>query len=331
MTAASGIIYVNNRKEDNTMVKSMNAAIAGLKAHQTRLDVLGNNIANVNTWGYKSRTTNFQDSLYSSIISGQSGRATTGALGGINTSQLGYGAIVSSISTNFSASNGQYTGNGLDCMIEGGGFFIVGPYGAPINNADGDNTNGINLVTNDSTTGVYLSRVGIFSPDANGYLVDDSGNYVYGYALGEPDENGVAPALVEQGLQPIRVPVDPDTNEPYRIQTWRIGSDGTVTGVDENSENHYIGKIAIASVENPNGLEQMNGYYYKVGRNAGRCYGMESTAAVGTVKSNFLEMSNTDLAFDFATMITTQRGYQANTKIITVTDEILEQLVNMKR
>ncbi len=331
MTAASGIIYVNNRKEDNTMVKSMNAAIAGLKAHQTRLDVLGNNIANVNTWGYKSRTTNFQDSLYSSIISGQSGRATTGALGGINTSQLGYGAIVSSISTNFSASNGQYTGNGLDCMIEGGGFFIVGPYGAPISNADGDNKNGINLVTNDSTTGVYLSRVGIFSPDANGYLVDDSGNYVYGYKLGDPDpDTGIAPTLVEQGLQPIQVPLNQD-GEPYRIQTWRIGSDGTITGVDENSENHYIGKIAIASVENPNGLEQMNGYYYKVGRNAGRCYGMESTAAVGTVKSNFLEMSNTDLAFDFATMITTQRGYQANTKIITVTDEILEQLVNMKR
>ena len=66
------------------MVKSMNAAIAGLKAHQTRLDVLGNNIANVNTWGYKSRTTNFQDSVYTNIKNGQAGNATVGNLGGIN-------------------------------------------------------------------------------------------------------------------------------------------------------------------------------------------------------------------------------------------------------
>ena len=58
---------------------------------------------------------------------------------------------------------------------------------------------------------------------------------------------------------------------------------------------------------------------------------METTSATGTIQSNFLEMSNVDLASDIATMITTQRGYQANTKIITVTDEMLEQLVNMKR
>lgn len=314
------------------MVKSMNAAIAGLKAHQTRLDVLGNNIANVNTWGYKTRTTNFQDSLYSSIISGQSGEARTGSLGGINTSQLGYGAIVSSVSTNFSGSNGQYTGNGLDCMIEGPGFFIVGPYGDRIGVDNNDEKGTVNLVDNEGEVGVFLSRVGILSPDANGYLVDDSGNYVYGYNVVDGvNDNGTVTVNVEQGIGPIRVPLMPNSEEPYRIQTWKIGSDGTITGVDENNQNHYIGKLAIASVENPNGLEQQNGYYYRVGRNAGRVYGMQSTQAVGTFKSNYLEMSNTDLAFDFATMITTERGYQANTKIITVTDEMLEQLVNMKR
>lgn len=315
------------------MVKSMTAAIAGLKAHQTRLDVLGNNIANVNTWGYKTRTTNFQDSLYSSLISGQSGQERRGALGGINTSQLGYGAVVSSISTNFSGSNGYYTGNALDCMIDGSGFFIVGPWAEQgISNTDGDNKNGINLLSNNSETGVYLSRVGIFSPDANGYLVDDSGNYVYGYRVeDELTDTGDLDVLYDQGLLPIRVPTDEVTGEPYRIMTWTVKSDGTITGVDEDSKEHYIGKIALAYVENPNGLEQANAYYYKPGQNAGRVYGMESTRAVGTISSSFLEMSNTDLASDFATMITTQRGYQANTKIITVTDEMLEQLVNMKR
>ena len=63
------------------MVKSMNAAIAGLKSHQTKMDVLSNNIANVNTWGFKSRTTNFQDALYSNSISGSAGKMENGKLG----------------------------------------------------------------------------------------------------------------------------------------------------------------------------------------------------------------------------------------------------------
>ena len=134
-------------------------------------------------------------------------------------------------------------------------------------------------------------------------------------------------------MLPIRIPEKKGgaQGERYNIQTWTIGTDGTVVGVDETNVPHTIGKIAVASVENPSGLEQNNGYLYKIGANAGTVKGMETTSATGTIKSNFLEMSNVDLASDIATMITTQRGYQANTKIITVTDEMLEQLVNMKR
>ena len=104
-----------------------------------------------------------------------------------------------------------------------------------------------------------------------------------------------------------------------------------LVGVDETNIPRTIGQIAVASVENPSGLEQSNGYLYSIGANAGNVLAMQTTSATGTIKSNFLEMSNVDLASDIATMITTQRGYQANTKIITVTDEMLEQLVNMKR
>ncbi len=318
------------------MVKSMNAAIAGLKAHQTRLDVLGNNIANVNTWGYKSRTTNFQDSVYTNLKSGQGGSATptVGTLGGINTSQLGYGSVVSSVSTNFGNTNGQYTGNDLDCMVDGTGFFIVGPYNQTLNTQieiQGSVVPGIDL----SGGGAYFSRVGIFNPDANGYLVDSSGNYVYGYApvSQEKDENGQVTMNYDQ-LVPIRVPLNEgaDANgELYTVSSWRIGQDGTVVGTTIDKQIITIGQIAVANIENPNGLNQKSGYYYEVGQNSGRCVGMPTTEATGLINSGFLEMSNTDLAFDFATMITTERGYQANTKIITVTDEILEQLVNMKR
>ena len=314
------------------MVKSMNAAIAGLKAHQTRLDVIGNNIANVNTWGYKTRTTNFKDSVYTNLINGQSGNAVLGNLGGINVSQLGYGSVVSSVSANFGTSNGQYTGNDLDCMIDGTGFFIVGPYRDAVDNiqeVEGENTEGQFNIAN---SGMLLSRVGIFTPDANGYLVDDSGNYVFGYIPDNqtPNENNVVPMNYDN-LVPIRIPVNEETGEMYSISSWRIGQSGTIIGTATNGDIVTIGQIAVASVESPNGLNQKTGYYYEVGNNAGRCIAMQTTAATGNINSGFLEMSNTDIASDFAAMITTQRGYQANTKIITVTDEILEQLVNMKR
>lgn len=304
------------------MVKSMNAAIAGLKSHQTKMDVLSNNIANVNTWGFKSRTTNFQDALYSNSISGSAGKMENGKLGGINTSQIGYGNTVSSISTNFSTGSRQYTGNPLDCMIDGTAFFIVGPFRGQGGKATAVEVGKI------GESGLFLSRVGIFQPDSNGYLVDNTGNYVYGFAAkadGSFDVTG--------GLVPIQIPMDNTANPParYAIQTWTIGTDGTVVGVDDKNVPHTIGQIAVASVENPSGLEQSNGYLYSIGANAGNVLAMQTTSATGTIKSNFLEMSNVDLASDIATMITTQRGYQANTKIITVTDEMLEQLVNMKR
>lgn len=315
------------------MVKSMNAAIAGLKAHQTRLDVIGNNIANVNTWGYKTRTTNFKDSVYTNLINGQSGTAQLGNLGGINVSQLGYGAVVSSVSANFGTSNGQYTGNDLDCMIDGTGFFITGPYREAIATAVAveDAAEGTFNIAN---SGMLLSRVGIFTPDANGYLVDDNGNYVFGYAsTGQIDPETNTAIMDYDALVPIRIPVDPNSDDGalYSITSWRIGQSGAIVGTTTNGDPVAIGQIAVASVENPNGLNQKTGYYYEVGNNAGRCLAMQTTAATGNINSGFLEMSNTDLASDFAAMITTQRGYQANTKIITVTDEILEQLVNMKR
>lgn len=302
----------------------MNAAIAGLKAHQTRMDVISNNIANVNTWGYKTRSANFHDAVYSNTITGSGGYAENGKLGGINTSQIGYGATVSSIGTNYSTGSGNYTGNPLDCMIDGPAFFIVGPF----NGNNGTATPIDNDKLKDS--GLSLSRVGMFTPDSNGYLVDNTGNYVYGYAVKDDTTN---PVTYDDQLTPIRIPSDPaDPNGGrYQIQTWTIGKDGTVAGVDINSKPVAIGKIAVATVENPNGLEQQSGYLYGIGDNAGIVMATQTTDATGPINSNFLEMSNVDLASDIATMITTQRGYQANTKIITVTDEMLEQLVNMKR
>lgn len=294
------------------MVKSMYAAIAGLRSHQSKMDVISNNIANVNTWGYKSRSANFQDAMYQNLTSSTGGNTAAGGAGGKNSSQLGYGVNVGSITTNFTTGSWGYTGDPLNCMLNGTGFFIVGPMIA-------DPTAGIPS-NNFATQGMSLSRVGIFSVDNNGYLVDDSQNYVYGFAQ---NADGTWDTTT---LKPLQIPSD-DTGQQYEIQTYKIGTDGTITGVTYDKKQVTIGKIAVAAVENPNGLEQSEGYLYMAGENAGQITAIQADYFI----SNYLEMSNVELASDMASMITTQRGYQANSKIITVTDEMLEQLVNMKR
>ena len=152
------------------MVRSMIAGVAGLKAHQSKLDVIGNNIANVNTWGFKSYSYNFQDAMYSNSISSTGGSTVAGAAGGHNASQVGYGSTLSSISTEFNTGAPSPSSNNMDCMIDGTGFFLVG--------------NMVNGTFEDvESSGLYLSRVGIFRVDNNGYLVDNLGSYVYGYGL----------------------------------------------------------------------------------------------------------------------------------------------------
>lgn len=334
------------------MVKSMFAAIAGLKTHQSRLDVISNNIANVNTWGYKSRSANFADTMYQNVISGAAGNMR--GSGGMNSSQLGYGVGIGSISTNFTGGSRNPTGDGFHCMIDGPSFFIVGGMSNGIN--PDDLTNG----------GISLSRVGIFGPDNNGYLVDDQGNYVYGYkpeyyTQADADANPNADPPIVPGefkgfdttsLGPIQMmvpdllpgvnPGDPpipqfDANgevimKRADVESYKIGTDGSLVGVDGESKTWNLGQIAVASVENVNGLEQRQGYLYGIGPNAGSVTTEQpGSDAIGKIYSGYLEMSNVDLATEIASMITTQRGYQANSKIVTVTDEMLEQLVNMKR
>lgn len=424
------------------MVKSMFAAISGLKSHQSKMDVIGNNIANVNTWGYKTRSANFADAMYQNTINGSGGNITQGGLGGMNTSQLGFGVNVSSISTSFETGSWNPTGDGWNCMINGPSFFIVGPM-----TSGGINDNNI------TTSGLSLSRVGLFGLDNNGYVVDDQGNYVYGFALedgtGIPEKTAqkhtvsgkgiqvtwneghdiqiagvtvnttaatladaiqawiagaadqqagagledynisldtyydndagnitvdltftaknagavgdggpasdidailAAPldgwtvevtgsnrqaypaAVYQEELSPLRLPTDPDTGQRVKLESYTISTDGTLVGVAEDGRVWTVGKIAVASVENPNGLVQGQGYLYDFGNNVGSItISQAGSDAVGKILSGYLEMSNVDLATEMANMITTQRGYQANSKIITVTDEMLEQLVNMKR
>jgi flagellar hook protein FlgE len=309
------------------MVKSMFSGVSGLRAHQQKMDVIGNNIANVNTWGFKSSSFAFKDAVYQTVSASTGGNVTAGASGGTNASQVGYGTGTGSITTAFTTGGMASSDSPLDCMIDGTGFFIVGPM----------NNTGVAIGSDLSTSGLSLSRVGIFSTDNNGYLVDNSGNYVYG-AQASVDADGVSSTLANI-LTPIKVPDyvavtgDLATKTDYEIQSYSISEDGTLIGVDKDtSRTIVIGQIALAAVENPNGLEKDAGYYYTIGSNAGDVTAnLTNGGALGKIKSGYLEQANVDLAKEFSEMITAQRGFQANSKIITVSDEMLEQLVNMKR
>lgn len=533
------------------MVRSMFAGVAGLRAHQAKMDVIGNNIANVNTWGYKAASMSFKDAMYQNSSSGSGGNTETGGIGAVNANQVGYGVTTGAITYDFSTGSMSPSASGLDCMIDGTGFFIVGPMlsGGSLS-LEGDDAV--------KSSGLYLSRVGKFKVDPNGYLTDDSGSYVYGfsydqdskeYATGslvplklptqsvinklKNDNNSDAVAAAKKELNDAQAAynsqntilsaarqayvtaqsnyqarydsldianlekdladkntamvtaynawknasTDPgntlrddyytkletyekadydliqlkaqlkaptalaavtnpddyftkyqDALVAFRIAdetnatdyatkktalddakaalvdvknklstledkslesvrdaakitvsteetklvaaqnavtkaqanlttaqttaassssstssgtstddalaefaSYKIQQDGTIVGTTANSETVTIGKIALGSVQNMGGLEKDSGYYYTIGASAGNVSVFEGGSANVSIKSNFLEMAKVDLATEMTDMITTQRGFQANSKIITVTDQMLEELVNMKR
>lgn len=306
------------------MVRSMYAAVAGLRAHQSKMDVIGNNIANVNTYGYKTGRATFQESIYQTTQGSSDGTLT---YGGRNPAQIGYGSTLGSVDLIFSTSSYAPTGKATDCMIDGNGFFVVGQKFL------GDD--GIpNASTADAADGqlnqLELTRVGNFNFDGDGFLVDTNGNVVYGFM---PDDAGVVETSGDDvKLKPIRVPLD-DKKNPKKFGNVTIDSTGVITGTDADTKQVVtIGVIGIANVPNPNALEKTQGPYYKIVSNTGEVVVYKpSDGATGKLRTSGLEMANVDLANEFSEMITTQRGFQANGRIITVTDEMLQELINLKR
>src|SRR4051795_13371781 len=134
----------------------MFSAISGLRAHQTKMDVTGNNIANVNTVGFKGSQTVFQDTL-SQVI--RAGGAPAQNRGGSNPAQVGLGVKVAGISTNWAQGATQTTGRATDFMIEGDGFFVTR-----------------------SGTEQLFTRSGSFGFDLAGNIITDSGSVLQGWA-----------------------------------------------------------------------------------------------------------------------------------------------------
>jgi flagellar hook protein FlgE len=281
------------------MMRGMFAAISGLKQHQVMLDVTANDIANVNTIGYKSSRVTFQDSL-TQMQRGAAGPTVNN--GGSNAAQVGLGVGLGSIDNLMTGGAVQTTGNPLDVAIQGDGFFQVGS-GAPTDAAPG-------------ITPTAYTRAGNFSVNSEGYLTTQTGQYVIGYhqpQAANPD--GVA-ILIPQGATGVA-----------------IDQSGGVSYVDPNTNTRVTPyRITLATFSNPSGLERTGSNQWVASANSGvKTQNTPGVAGLGVTTAGAIEMSNVDLSQTFTNMITAQRGFQANSRVISTADEMLQDLVNLKR
>ncbi|MDQ1146318.1 flagellar hook protein FlgE [Bacillus sp. SORGH_AS 510] len=296
------------------MLKSLYSGVSGMKGFQTKLDVIGNNVANVNTVGFKKGRVMFQD-IISQNMAGAT--APSGERGGVNPKQIGLGVKIGSIDTVFTPGSPMTTNVGTDLTIDGDAFFIVSP----------EANNGAN----------FLTRAGNFTRDASGDLVTSNGFYVMG---------------VNDAGDTVKINIKSDEKAGMPFTSYSIDSNGYIYVVredgesgklayDTNTQEYYLNNtndqtnnisLATAVVSNPGGLTKVGNTFFQVSGNSGPAVPsrIEDNKG-GTINAGVLEMSNVDLTEEFTEMIVAQRGFQANARTITTSDSILEEVVNLKR
>ncbi|MFE4197550.1 flagellar hook protein FlgE [Paenarthrobacter sp. NPDC056912] len=390
------------------MLRSLYSGISGLRAHQTMLDVTGNNIANVNTTGYKTSSAQFQDTL-SQMTQGAAGPQQD--VGGANPAQVGLGVRVAGVSTNFGQGSSQSTGRGTDLMISGEGFFVTGkgtqqyytragnfqmdaagrlvsPDGGILQGWTATNgvvnqggaTGPITLSPNttapavattratlngnlpsDAAVGTSVERqVKVF--DANGAersLTMNFSRTATGWNVAGADANGSTGtsamtftngALTSGGTMTVGgISVDMNAvtgfaqmstlavtgqngAEAGKLESFTLAGDGSLIGSFSNGSKTVLARVALARFTNVEGLEKAGGSTYVATANSGAAQlGAPGDAGLGSLESGSLEMSNVDLSQEFTNLIVAQRGFQANARIITTSDEVLQELSNLKR
>jgi flagellar hook protein FlgE len=297
----------------------MFTAIGGLRNHQVMLDVTANNIANVNTVGYKSQRVAFE-SMMAQVMRGAAA-PVPGTIGGSGPTEVGLGMTLNSIGSLMTQGSLQTTGQWSDIGLNGDGYFMVGT-----------GLDGSDLVQ--ASTQVQFTRAGNFTVDKNGYLTDQHGNFVL-------------------GLQAPPPPQTPPVTFGTTLGALKLPSGATSVSIDQNGVMSYdlngrqiLGKLQLAKFPNPAALSRVGANNLEDSPNSGIfdpsdptgatnggnvLWGDANTLGLGSMASGALEMSNVDLALEFTNMIVAQRGFQANTRVITTSDEVLQELVNLKR
>lgn len=262
------------------MMQSLYTASTGMLGMQTQIDTTANNIANVNTIGFKKSRAEFADLMYS--VMEYAGTATSDTTKSPTGIEVGLGVRPTAVNKIFSEGSLKQTDNQLDLAVTGRGFF-------KLELPDG--------------TEVY-SRNGAFKIDDAGTIVNSDG-----YRL--------VPEIV--------IPED--------ATNISVGTDGIVTVVQPGAtEATQIGQIQLTNFINPAGLHSMGDNLFVETDSSGQAVeGVPGIDGLGTIRQGFVELSNVELVVELTDLITGQRAYDSNSKVITTSDEMLQTTNNLKR
>lgn len=410
------------------MMRSMFSGVSGLRSHQTMMDVVGNNVANVNTPGYKASQATFQETLTQTVRGAAPG---SGVIGGTNPIQIGLGTQVATVDGIFTQGAAQPTGRTTDLMIQGDGYFVLGRGAERFYSRAGSfgfdnegflvNGNGLMIMgwnavggvvdTSTAIQAIQIPAAQVIAPQATGNValggnlsadaadgttvrssitVHDSlgtahelvltftktggdwqvsgdlagvgpvtidtggGSDILQFTNGElPAGTTMSIAAAVPGADPLNITVDLTSgNSPLVqfggtsnvevvtadghamgiLQDVSIGVDGTITAQFSNGMTDTIAVIATATFVNPGGLNRVGESTFAASANSGPAViGQPGSGDRGSLIPGALEMSNVDLAREFTNLIIAQRGFQANSRVITASDELLADLVNIRR
>ncbi len=261
------------------MIKSLNTAATGMVAQQSNMDVIANNIANVNTAGFKKSRAEFEDLVYHTLkepgqASGLNSVTPTGV-------QTGLGVRTAAVQKDFSAGQVIITKNPLDIQIEGAGFF-------QLRTPDGD---------------IAYTRDGSFKKDPNGRLADKNGNILI-----------------------------PEITIPQNSTAIEISPAGEISAMSSGSgAPQIIGQIEVANFINPAGLKNVGKNLFVPSPASGQATGARpGTNGTGYLSQGEIESSNVNIVDEMVNMITAQRAYETNSKVIQTSDQMMQTAVNIK-
>jgi flagellar hook protein FlgE len=288
-----------------SLIGTLTSGVSAMRAFTKGLEVIGNNIANVNTVGYKGSSVSFADSFSNTMRSSAPSTATSSNQSAI---QVGTGVQLSQINTKFTQGALSTTGLNTDLGVSGNGFFLVA------NPADGQ---------------LFATRAGNFRVDDNGYLVTYQGFRVQG-------ATGGTAATTPSAFGNIRLGTPPAGTQ---LTSFSISKAGNLTEFYSDGTSVTTNQVLLQNYNDPSALVKQGDNLYTGFSAAGIIGPATPTAAtnapagngLGSIQSGTLELANVDLTDEFANMITTQRSFQASSRLITVSDSVLEDIVNLKR
>ena len=326
------------------LIGSLTSGVSALTSFEKGMEVIGNNIANVNTTGFKTTRIEYSDA-FSNILQTSTPPPISGVGSNTPAKQIGTGVQIDSISSDFSQGTLTTTGSKTDIGIAGNGFFRLRDPG-----------NGLE----------YATRAGNFRLDQVGHLVTTDGFRVQGLYDGAAtydatDVGGVLTytqtATAPSSLGDVQVDFNIGigsgltnstggaftdaqvTAGAPRLQAFTVDNQGNLILSLTNGDIVNRGKILIQDYRDPNALIREGKNLFSNLTSAGPINGLALTepnntpgrGGLGTLEIGTLELSNVDLSSEFANLIVTQRSFQAGSRIITVSDTMLEEIINLKR